>query len=133
MDREVKLKEMAVSALEKEMEELKQQRNRLHDFLERGIYSEEVYLERSQSLAKRMEETKSSIEYAHKELLETMNREKKQNNIIPMIQNVIKTYKRSKDPAKKNALLKSILDKVEYRKEKHQRLDEFELEIFPKV
>lgn len=130
-DQDVELKQMAVTSLEKEMVELEAQRNRLHDFLERGIYSEEVYLERSQSLAARMEETKRSIERAHIELQEAMNREKKQSNIIPMIQNVIKTYKRTKDPAKKNALLKSVLAKVEYRKEKHQRLDDFEIELFP--
>ena len=50
-----------------------------------------------------------------------------------MIQNVIRLYERSKDPAKKNALLKSILVKVEYRKEKHQRNDDFNIELFPKL
>ncbi|MNO54443.1 hypothetical protein D3C76_449160 [compost metagenome] len=131
--REVELKQMAVAALEKEMSELETQRGRLHDFLERGIYSEDIYLERSQSLATRMEENRLAIDHARAELQEAMNREKQQNNIIPMIQNVIRLYERSKDPAKKNALLKSILVKVEYRKEKHQRNDDFDIELFPKL
>lgn len=131
--REVELKKMSLTSLEKEMVELENQRERLFDFLERGIYSEEVYLERSQSLTNRMKETSTLIDRAKVELHEAMNREKKQNNIIPMIQNVIKMYERSKDPAKKNALLKSILVKIEYRKDKHQRNDDFDLKLFPKV
>lgn len=130
-NREIELKQIAVSSLEKEMAELETQRNKLYDFLERGIYSEDIYLERSQSLAQRMEENKRSIEKAQTELAEAMNREKTQSNIIPMIQSVIKTYKRTEDPAKKNALLKSVLLKVEYKKEKHQRLDDFDIELFP--
>ncbi|MNW65909.1 hypothetical protein D3C74_443350 [compost metagenome] len=90
-------------------------------------------MERSQSLATRMEENRLAIDHARAELQEAMNREKQQNNIIPMIQNVIRLYERSKDPAKKNALLKSILVKVEYRKEKHQRNDDFNIELFPKL
>jgi hypothetical protein len=132
-DREVELKQMAVAALEKEMSELEVQRGRLHDFLERGIYSEEIYLERSQNLAARMEDNRRAMERARTELQDAMNREKQQNNIIPMVQNVIRLYERSKDPAKKNALLKSILVKVEYRKEKHQRNDDFNIELFPKL
>lgn len=131
--REVELKKLALTTLDKEMSELEAQRGRLLDFLERGIYSEELYLERSQNLAKRIEENNASIHYAQVELQNAVTREKQQNNIIPLVQNVIKLYKRSKDPAKKNALLKSILMKVEYRKEKHQRNDDFEIELFPKV
>ncbi|MCM3703784.1 recombinase family protein [Paenibacillus macerans] len=130
---EVELKQLALNSLEKEMIELEAQRGRLFDFLEREIYSEELYLERSQSLAKRMDENKAAIEHARAELEEAKNRENKQNNIIPMAQNVIKLYKRSKDAGKKNALLKSIVDKVEYRKEKHQRNDDFDIKLIPKL
>ena len=132
-DREIELKKIALSALEKEKEELDNQRGRLFDFLERGIYSDEVFLERSQALSNRMEENKASIIKAQEELQETMSKENKKNNIIPMIQNVIKLYERTKDPVKKNALLKSVLVKVEYRKEKHQRNDDFEIKLFPRV
>lgn len=130
---ELELKEMAVKALEKESEELVKQRGRLHDFLERGIYDEETYLERSQSLALRMEETKNAIERAEQQLQEERQRMNAQHNIIPKIQNTIKSYEKTKDPAKKNALLKSILVSVEYRKERHQRNDDFEIKINTKI
>jgi len=130
---EVELKQMAVSALIKESEELVKQRGRLHDFLERGIYDEETYLERSQGLAQRMEETNKAIDRAEKDLEVEKNRMNAQHNIIPTIQSAIKLYERTKDPAKKNALLKSILVSVEYRKERHQRNDDFEIKLNPKI
>jgi site-specific DNA recombinase len=130
---DLELKKMTVSTFVKEREELELQKGRLHDFLERGIYSEDVYLERSQGLAVRMEDTNKLLELAEEKLTEELNRETKQNNIIPLITNVIKLYERSTDQGKKNTLLKSILEKIEYRKETHQRNDNFEIELFPKV
>lgn len=130
---EIELKQTAVKSLMKEMEELDRQRSRLHDFLERGIYDEETYLERSQNLAIRMEETRSDIERAEQELEAEKNRVNAEHNIIPTIQHALKLYRRTKDPAKKNALLKSILVSVEYRKERHQRNDDFEIKLNPKV
>ncbi|WP_054955005.1 recombinase family protein [Paenibacillus dakarensis] len=130
---EIELKQMAVTALHKESEELVKQRGRIHDYFERGTYDEETYLERSQSLAARMDETYKAIERAEQELENEMNRLNAQHNIIPTIQNTIKLYKRTTDPAKKNALLKSILVSVEYRKERHQRNDDFEIKLNPKI
>jgi len=37
------------------------------------------------------------------------------------------------DPAEKNALLKDILEKAVYRKEKTQRGDDFTLVLYPKL
>ncbi|MFK4167200.1 recombinase family protein [Paenibacillus lautus] len=130
---EVELKQMAVKSLEKEFAELVKQRDRLHDFLERGIYDEDTYLERSQSLAARMEETRLAIERAEKDLQSEKKRKNAQNNIIPQVQHALKLYERTKDPAKKNTLLKSILVSVEYRKEQHQRDDDFEIKLNPKI
>ncbi|MNT16150.1 hypothetical protein D3C72_1512390 [compost metagenome] len=129
----VELKQMAINSLIKETDELEKQKGRLHDFLERGIYDEETYLDRSQSLALRMQEAEKSMKKAEFDLKLETERVKAQQNIIPMIQNAIKLYDKTKDPAKKNALLKSVVHKIEYRKEKHQRNDDFEIELFPKT
>lgn len=129
----VELKQIAYDSLLKEAAELEKQKNRLHDFLERGIYDEDIYLERSQSLAERMKETSAAIDRTTIELEQEKNRVDAQQNIIPTIQNVIKLYRKTKDPAKKNALLKSILVRVEYKKERHQRNDDFELKLIPRI
>jgi len=132
-DSTVEIHEQVIQSLERELKELEQQKERLYDFLERGIYSEDVFLERSQNLQSRIEQTQQAIMKAHEELHHEQERVKAQKDIIPNITNVIRLYKRSKDPARKNALLKSIMYHAEYRKEKHQRLDDFELKIFLKI
>jgi hypothetical protein len=111
------------------LKELEQQKERLHDFLERGIYDEQTYLERSRNLADRIENTIGAIQQAEKDLEQEKQREKAEVNVIPTVKKVLKLYQKTNDPAKKNALLKSILHYATYTKEKYQRNDEFTLHL----
>jgi DNA invertase Pin-like site-specific DNA recombinase len=129
----LELKEMQLKAFQKEAEELEQQKGRLHDFLERGIYDEETYLERSAALANRISSTHQSIVRAEEEVANEMKQKDAQLNIIPLIKNVIKLYKKTDDPAKQNALLKSVINKVTYTKEKHEFKDSFSIELDVKI
>lgn len=128
----IEVRQQAIQTLEKELSELEKQKLNLHDFLERRIYDEETYLTRSKNLADRIGSTKESIERAKLELQSEMNAAKAQQDVIPKLKSVVKLYRRSKDPAKKNQLLKSVLQSVTYNKEKWQRNDEFTLTIVPK-
>jgi len=128
----VEVKQNAVNLLKREMDELEAQKERLHDLLERGIYDEETYLDRSKKLAERISSTKERIERAEQELKEEQHKEQAQKDVIPKLKNVIKLYWKSKYPAKKNALLKSVLLHATYKKEKWQRKDQFELVLVPK-
>lgn len=129
----LEIKQQLVRTLENEMEQLEQQKERLHDFLERGIYDEETYLQRSQNLAIRIKDTANTIEKAQKELEEERQREKAQKDIIPQVEHVLSLYEKTDDPEMKNSLLKSVLDKATYRKEKWQRDDDFTLVLYTKV
>ncbi|MBU8905559.1 recombinase family protein [Desertibacillus haloalkaliphilus] len=129
----VELKRNALVGLQKELEELQQQKNRLHDFLERGIYDEETYLERSETISNRINETRLYIEEAKSDIYEEKQREQAQKDIIPKVQNVLDMYRQDPDPSKRNALLKTVLDKAVYKKEKHQRNDDFELVLYPRL
>ena len=53
--------------------------------------------------------------------------------IIPQIENVMDLYKNTSDPKIKNNLLKSVLDKCIYNKEKWQVGNDFTLDIYPKL
>lgn len=132
-DNTLQIKQTAVKNLERELKELENQKGRLHDFLERGIYDEETYLERSQNLAERIENTHQAIEDTKAEIKAEKQREKAQKDIIPTVENVLRLYDMTDDPAEKNALLKDILEKVVYRKEKTQRGDDFTLVLYPKL
>lgn len=129
----VDIQEKAIHNLTTELEELKKQRQKLHDLLERDIYTEEIFLERSKLLDEKTTQTKLALEQTKIELENMINQNKAQKDIIPSFEKALDTYHKTKDPAKRNTLLKSILEKAEYKKEKHQRGDDFTLVIFPKL
>ncbi len=123
----------ALSSLQRELYELEQQKNRLHDLLERGIYDEETFLERSNQLAERINQTRLSIKETKVNLQIEQERQQAEKNIIPKVQYVLDMYDKTDDAGQKNALLKTVLDKAVYRKEKHQQGDDFQLVIYPKI
>jgi len=128
-----KFLEKSLTKLERELAELNEQKNRLHDFLEKGIYSTEVFLERSQILAGRLEKTRQSILGIQEQLIKERNFRNTCVDIIPKVKNVIDIYYKTNDPAKRNSLIKSVLNYATYRKEKHQHNDDFTLVIYPKL
>ncbi|MCS1350276.1 recombinase family protein [Mechercharimyces sp. CAU 1602] len=129
----IEIKAAAMDNLQTELKNLHSQKGRLHDFLERGIYDEETYLERSKNLTKRIKEINAGLEVAAAELEKEKERKKAQVNIIPKVEHVLEIYWELDDAKQKNALLKSVLEKAVYRKEKWQREDQFTLSIYPKM
>jgi len=129
----VDAKQAAVRSLERELKELESQKGRLHDFLERGIYDEATFLERSQHLSERIEATRSALAHAERELSHELKRQQAQLDIIPRVESVLELYDQTEDPAKKNSLLKTVIEKAVYRKEKWQRENNFELTLFPLI
>jgi len=129
----IKLKEFAVKSLTRERKELENQKSKLYDLLERGIYDEKTYVDRSHRITSRMDATKAAIIQTQEELRLELQKEKAQHDMIPRVETVIDLYEKTDDPAKKNHLIKSVLDKVIYRKEKHQRNDQFEITLYPKL
>lgn len=133
MEEALKLLQKGIRNLNQELNELEKQKEKLHDLLERGVYDVNVYLERSDSLAVRIENIKASIANIQ---LDIENEKKKigaQKDIIPKIEKVLEIYEQIDDAAEKNNLLKSVLEKTEYTKLKHQRNDNFLLILHPKL
>lgn len=58
----VEARQTALKTLERELSDTEKQKGSLHDYLEKGIYSIETYLERSKILAERTESIKQAIE-----------------------------------------------------------------------
>ncbi|GCL71748.1 recombinase family protein [Paenibacillus naphthalenovorans] len=129
----VEARQTALKTLERELSDTEKQKGSLHDYLEKGIYSVETYLERSKILAERTESIKQAIEKIKSEIQNEMTRANKKTNIVPKIKSILKLYHKTKDPAKKNEMLKSIVDFAVYRKEKWQRNDQFVLELHPSI
>lgn len=119
--------------LEKESRELNKQKNNLHDLLERGIYDIDTYLERTQILSKKSDENKNAIENTieliEKENAITVN----YNDLIPNLKTVLENYNETDDIKLKNILLKTVIDKIIYFKEKGKRNAKFEIDIKLKI
>lgn len=129
----VTMKEKSVVQFEQELQQIQSQNDNLHDLLERGVYNDETFLERSQKLSERMKETHDALDKAKAELDMEQQRIQAKQEVIPQIEYVLASYSRSEDPTEKNRLLKSIIERAEYKKEKHQRNDEFSLILYPKL
>ena len=126
------MREAAAHNLVKELNELNKQKDNLYDFLERGTYTEEVFLERSQKLAQRINTTTAALQETEQLLATDRQRDEARKKVMPMIENVLHLYPNA-DVTDKNSMLKSILEQATYRKEKCQQGDEFTLTIHPRI
>lgn len=123
----------ALKNLKTELTELEQQRNNLHDFLERDIYDIETFIERSKNLTMRIKETKLNIEKSEMNLKSYKSHYDSQKKIIPTVERVLDLYNRSDNAEKKNKLLKTVLNYAEYKKLKHERNDQFTIILYLKL
>ncbi|NGP43467.1 recombinase family protein [Bacillaceae bacterium SIJ1] len=123
----------SLAAAEKELEELRKQQDNLYTFLERGIYDEDTFLERQAKVADRISRTERRITDSKQEIRDLHRRNEAKNNIIPQIQNVLDAYHMTDNVYEKNNLLKAVLNKAVYKKEKGWSKERFDLDLFPKI
>ena len=121
--------------MEQTLSGLEKQRNNLYDLLEKGVYSTELFTERSKILSDKIMETQAALDASRRRAASGQALEKKRFEIIPRVEYVLDTYPELTDVAAKNALLKEVLDKVIYSKTKGGRWseDDMQVYIFPKV
>lgn len=115
--------------LETKLAELQKQKSRIQDLLEQGVYDVPTYIERNRVLSERIDAVKKSLSEVEKEISEAKEREKTRMMIIPTIRHVLDAYRATNDVTKKNALLKTIIEKAVYIKDKSAKLDDFTLDI----
>ncbi len=128
---------LAIKRLDKEIEKIRSQMDKLHDLLEQGIYSTEVFLERSSINSKKLEKLKKD-KMAIESLVDTeIARNKNKKIVVPKIEKLLEVYKNLKTPKAKNDMLKQVLEKVVYTKDKggrwHNSPDDFEIILYPKL
>lgn len=97
--------------MNQELEELYAKEERQHDFLESGTYTEDVFLKRNKAVHAQIEELKSKIFEAKKNIPKEINYADK----IVKIKEALKGLQdNSLTPEAKNILLKAIVDRIEY-------------------
>lgn len=120
--------------LKNERTTLESQKGKLFDFLERGIYDEDTFIERNKNLAGRIEEVQQHIENLiarHQEQAAQMSTE----DFIKQVQHVQDAYSSCNTNEEKNMLLKSIFKRIDYvKKEKGPGKETaFSLDFYPVV
>lgn len=125
----------SIERVDAELDTLNKQLASLHDLLEQGVYSVEVFMERSKTLNERLAEAKSQKQSLEEQLRGTTARPVELAEFVPRVEQIIGLYRELDSPAEKNAILKEILEKAVYTKERSNRgkIDAFDLAIFPKL
>ncbi len=134
---QIDIKSKALKKLDEDIKNIDTQISNLHDLLEQGVYSTDMFLERSKLLSERKHAAKIDRDTLSKNIELEQNRKKTRITIIPRIQHVLAVYPLTDDPKTKNELLKEILERVNYVKELgtrwHGSPDDFNIELFPRI
>lgn len=118
-----------ITNLKKELTTLNNQRLKLFDLLERNLYDEDTFLERSKNINDRIENITHTLKSLEKNVKKNSYTSYEED--IKHFKNVLDAYNLTKDVSKKNNLLKSILYKIEYTKTEKGK--NYEIKLFPKL
>jgi len=134
---EIEVKKQNVKRLEDEIKNFNKQMSSVHDFLEQGIYSTEIFLERSKIINDKLTEAKDNLNIISKELETDSKIHKNIIEFIPKVEHVLAVYDSIEDPEVKNALLDEVISKAVYTKTKRvgkdKNFDDFELILYPRM
>lgn len=120
------------SRLDEKIKNLLIQRSSLHEFLEKRIYTPEIFLERQQVLNDEMAAIEEKKVLLSEEINNELNKHNNAKNLKPTIMNCLEIYHLS-NPTQKNKLLKSFISKITYKRAKTDNLlSDIKIEVFLK-
>lgn len=127
----------SITSLDQELKSLEKQSDNLHNLLERGIYSTDLFLERSKILTERIQVTTKNRDSLMKLLNKNNVLDTYKKRLMCKSEKVLEVYHALSTPTEKNRMLQEVLEKVVYIKTVNGRWhgspDDFELSLFPKL
>lgn len=127
----------ALKAYNSEIGKLNLQLDNLHDLLEQGVYTKEVFTSRYALLTKRIDEAQAKVAEIETELFSLREKLRFNTSIIPSIEHLLDVYNETESIEQKQELLRSVIEKILYKKEPGGRWrvapDEFTVEVYPKL
>lgn len=134
---QIDAKHDAIKKINDELSTLDKQLNNLHDLLEQGIYTNEKFLERKGIITTRIEQNKEDQAALADDIALESIREDSRQHFIPKVEYLLELYNKLPTAKAKNDLLKEVLEKVVYIKDKngrwHNQPDDFEIVLYPKL
>lgn len=132
---ELELLKNTLQTKDKQLSTLNHQKDKLYDLLEQGIYSNETFLDRMNALSQKIYSTNDEISALQKKVSSLDTNHQLEKNIIPWINKTIESIESlywKLDVKQKNEFLKTIIDKVVYKKDKDAAKEDFELQVYLK-
>ena len=137
VENKVPEKEQLLSSAVSNHDLLLKQNGNLYDLLEQGVYTTEIFLERSHELQKRIKESEAHIEILKKDLEYEKEKIANIENFIPSCKELLSCYW-DLSIQDRNKALKMLLESVEYTKTKRNRKGDkdnptFTLNLKPRI
>ncbi len=108
----------AIAAAQNKLEASERQMARTHELLELDVYDIDTFRARVQAIKQQQEALSTTIANAEGEIARIEAERKLQAEIVPSVQRVLDVYESTEDVAAKNAMLKEVIDYVDYTKER---------------
>lgn len=130
-------KEKLLNQALEELKELKLQKEQLYTLLEQKIYTPEIFLERSNLLEQKIQESNIHIRHFTKDLERETHLEQNRDILAPNCKELL-CLCRTLTPEQRNRALKELICKVVYKKQSknkkgHGNEAAFELTLYPKI
>lgn len=130
--------ENTLAGLREELATLNKQQQTAYTLVEQGVYTPEVFLERSRDISYQIEQKKKSIADIESALKNAGAEAIAKNEFIPKVEHLLDVYGELNSPLDKNTLLKEVVSGAVYLKEhsgsfRGHSADEFELTVYPAV
>lgn len=125
-----------LTSLKKELAQLVGQEQRAYELVELGVYTPQVFTERSKAISDKQAVVRNQLEQITSQIQELEHMESAQANIAPSIRMVLDSYPSAQSAKEKNDLLRSVLHKVVYTKTTRARSKQgsnMKIIIFPKL
>lgn len=120
-----------IKRLEQEKEKLQSQLDNAYNLVEQGVYTLDVFRSRQAVLTSSMETLEKQRTEVEKLLSEYTTNEATQNMLIPETERLLASYE-DMSVQERNDILKTILNRIEYRKEKGHG-GKLTIDIFPRL
>lgn len=127
-----------IDSINNDLSELESQKTKIYEFLEKGLYTEEIFMERYQAVTKQIEHKKKTLSKLQKKLSQLEAYERKRKQWLPDTVRLIEAYDFNDTAQARNNILRQLIERVTYLKTEQNRrggLDKrnFTLHIMPKV
>lgn len=110
--------EKIIEQIKSELVDRRKQLEKTYDLLEKEIYDTETFLKRNDILEKNISDLEQALASEQERMEQEQYLQKANSNFVPRIQEIVKTYMDIEDPMTKNAMLKQVIDHIDYIKEK---------------